>query len=77
MDLWVTAIVIAFELVQQKSECTWSMIEEKALQWLKTKDLEGNVIQEASVFLSFDLFTMTSIFILKIQVNTLYMCLFR
>ena len=42
MDVWVTAIVIAFfrkEFVQQKAE--WNMIEEKALQWLKTKDLEG------------------------------------
>ena len=51
MDVWVTAIVIAFEYEQQKAE--WNMIEEKALQWLKTKDLEGkDVIQEASVFLS-------------------------
>ena len=54
MDVWVTAIVIAFfrkEFVQQKAE--WIMIEEKALQWLKTKDLEGkDVIREASGFLS-------------------------
>ena len=53
MDVWVTAIVIAFfrkEFAQQKAE--WNMIEEKALQWLKTKDLEGkDVIQEASGFL--------------------------
>ena len=54
MDVWVTAIVITFfrkEFVQQKAE--WIMIEEKALQWLKTKDLEGkDVIREASGFLS-------------------------
>nr|XP_022326522.1 von Willebrand factor A domain-containing protein 5A-like isoform X3 [Crassostrea virginica] len=53
MNVWVTAIVIAFlrkEFVQQKAE--WNMIEEKALRWLKTKDLEGkDVIQEASGFL--------------------------
>ena len=54
--LWtyITAIVIAFfrkEFAQQEAE--WIMIEEKALQWLKTKDLEGkDVIREASDFLS-------------------------
>ena len=55
MDVWVTAIVNEFfrnEFVKQEAE--WSMIEKKALQWLKTKYLEGKgVIQEASVFLSF------------------------
>ena len=53
MNVWVTAIVIAFfrkEFAQQEAE--WNMIEKKALQWLKTKDLEGkDVIQEASGFL--------------------------
>ena len=53
MNVWVTAIVIAFfrkEVAQQESE--WNMIEKKALQWLKTKDLEGkDVIREASGFL--------------------------
>ena len=53
MDVWVTAIVNEFfrkKFVKQKAE--WNMIKEKALQWLKTKDLEGkDVIQEASGFL--------------------------
>ena len=55
MDVWVTAIVNEFF---RKDFCkTESRVEydrKKALQWLKTKYLEGkDVIQEASVFLSF------------------------
>lgn len=54
LDVWTTAIIIAFfrkKFDQHKSE--WKMIEEKALKWLKTKDLEGkDVVQEAMTFLT-------------------------
>lgn len=54
LNVWTTAIIIAVfrkEFDQHKSE--WKMIEEKALKWLKTKDLEGkDVVQEAMTFLT-------------------------
>ena len=66
MNVWVTAIVNEFfrkEFVKQKAE--WNMIEEKALQWLKTEDLEGkDVIKKHRVFFYPDLFTMSSIFVI-------------
>lgn len=53
LEVWTTSIIIAVfrkEFDQHKSE--WKMIEEKALKWLKTKDLEGkDVVQEAMTFL--------------------------
>ena len=71
MDVWVTAIVNEFfrkEFVKQKAE--WSMIEKKSFAMVKNKIFGGNlegkdVIQEASVF-----------FMLKMQGNTLNMCMF-
>lgn len=54
LDVWTTAIIIAVfrkEFDQYRSE--WKLIEEKALKWLKTKDLEGeDVVQEARTFLT-------------------------
>lgn len=54
LDVWTTAIIIAVfrkEFDQHRSE--WKLIEEKALKWLKTKDLEGeDVVQEAMTFLT-------------------------
>ena len=47
-------MVVAFfrkQFAQQKAE--WTMVEEKAENWLKTKDLEGkDVLHEALTFLS-------------------------
>lgn len=54
IDVWVTAMVVAFfrkQFAQQKAE--WTMVEEKAVNWLKTKDLEEkDVLHEALTFLS-------------------------
>ncbi|XP_078314780.1 von Willebrand factor A domain-containing protein 5A-like isoform X2 [Crassostrea virginica] len=54
IDVWVTAMVVAFfrkQFAQQKAE--WTLVEEKAVNWLKTKDLEGkDVLHEALTFLS-------------------------
>ncbi|XP_062620555.1 von Willebrand factor A domain-containing protein 5A-like [Saccostrea cucullata] len=53
-DVWATALAIAFlrkEFSAQKNE--WEMIEQKAMKWLKTKDMEGkDIVQEAVTFLS-------------------------
>ncbi|XP_062616958.1 von Willebrand factor A domain-containing protein 5A-like isoform X2 [Saccostrea cucullata] len=54
VNVWTTALAIAFlrkYFMKQKHE--WEMIEEKALNWLKTRDVEGkDVVQEAMNFLS-------------------------
>ncbi|XP_061170037.1 von Willebrand factor A domain-containing protein 5A-like [Saccostrea echinata] len=54
ISVWTTALAIAFlrkYFLKQRDE--WEMIEEKALNWLKTRDVEGkDVVQEAMTFLS-------------------------
>ncbi|XP_062620576.1 von Willebrand factor A domain-containing protein 5A-like [Saccostrea cucullata] len=54
VNVWTTALAIAFlrkYFMKQRDE--WEMIEEKALNWLKTRDVEGkDVVQEAMTFLS-------------------------
>ncbi|XP_062620575.1 von Willebrand factor A domain-containing protein 5A-like isoform X2 [Saccostrea cucullata] len=54
VSVWTTALAIAFlrkYFMEQRDE--WEMIEEKALNWLKTRDVEGkDVVQEAMTFLS-------------------------
>ncbi|XP_062590026.1 von Willebrand factor A domain-containing protein 5A-like, partial [Saccostrea cucullata] len=54
VNVWTTALAIAFlrkYFINQRDE--WEMIEEKALKWLKTRNVEGkDVVQEATTFLS-------------------------
>ncbi|XP_061169722.1 von Willebrand factor A domain-containing protein 5A-like [Saccostrea echinata] len=54
VSVWTTALGIAFlrkYFLKQREE--WVIIEEKALNWLKTRDVEGkDVVQEAMKFLS-------------------------
>ncbi|XP_062620573.1 von Willebrand factor A domain-containing protein 5A-like isoform X2 [Saccostrea cucullata] len=54
VNVWATALAVAFlrkDWKEQKEE--WEMIEEKALIWLRSKDLEGrDVIKDAMAFLT-------------------------
>ncbi|XP_062578026.1 von Willebrand factor A domain-containing protein 5A-like [Saccostrea cucullata] len=54
VNVWTTALAIAFlrkYFLEQRDE--WEMIEEKAFNWLRTRDVEGkDVVQEAMNFLS-------------------------
>jgi hypothetical protein len=53
-DVWATALAIAFlikEFSDKKDE--WEMIVEKAVNWLKSRDMEGrDIMQDAMDFLS-------------------------
>jgi hypothetical protein len=52
--VWATALAVAFlrkEFPDKKDE--WEMIVEKALKWLKSRDVEGkDVVQDAMDILS-------------------------